>query len=117
MKNFLYLPMLFLSSVLLGQNYISNEPGEKVILDNDQLKVIEHISMPQGDVCGVGMHHHEPHLTVVLSDAKVQITSENGESQVIEANAGLTIWSESETHSVINKGDKPTKMLLVYVKE
>jgi len=117
MKYFLFLPLLFLSTVLLGQDFKSGESSEKVVLDNDKLKVIEYYSLPQGNVCGEGMHHHEPHMTVVLSDAKVQITSENGESQIVEVKSGTTIWFDSETHAVINTGDEPAKMLLVYVKE
>ncbi len=63
------------------------------------------------------MHHHEPHLTVLLTDAKVRITPEEGESQIVEVKSGTSIWFESETHSVINLGDQPTKMVLVYLKE
>jgi oxalate decarboxylase/phosphoglucose isomerase-like protein (cupin superfamily) len=117
MKYFLYLPVLFLSSLLMGQSDKTFGSNEKVIIDNDKLKVIEYFSMPQGNVCGEGMHYHEPHLTVVLSDAKVLITPENGESQTVEVKSGASIWFDSETHSVINTGDKPTRMLLVYVKE
>lgn len=116
MKYLLFLPLLFLSTVLLGQDFKSVESGEKVVLDNDKLKVIEYYSMPQDNVCGKGMHHHEPHMTVVLSDAKVQITSGNGESQTVEVKSGTTIWFDSETHAVINVGDEPTRMLLVYLK-
>lgn len=98
----------------IGLSQNSVESTDKVILENDNLKVIEHSSVPQGDVCGVGMHFHEPHLTVVLTDAKVQITSEGGESQEVEVKSGTSLWFESETHSVINTGENPTKMLLIY---
>ena len=117
MKYLLFASMIFLSCTVEAQDQNSNEASEKVIIDNDKMKVVEFDSMPHGNVCGAGIHHHEPHLTVLLSDAKVQITAENGESQIVEAPSGMSIWSESETHSVINKGDQPTKMLLVYLKE
>ncbi|WP_162339652.1 cupin domain-containing protein [Cyclobacterium salsum] len=117
MKYLLIFPMMFLGAALTAQGQNSHESSEKVILDNEKLTVIEHSSLPQGDVCGEGMHHHEPHLTVILTDAKVQITPENGESQVVEVKSGTSLWFESETHSVINKGDKLTKMVLVYLKE
>ena len=118
MKYLLVTSMLFVSAVTFGQNTVTAGPGEKVIIDNDKMKVIEHTSQPEGDVCGVGMHHHEPHLTTVLTDAKVRITPENGEPQEMEVKSGTSIWFDvAETHSVANIGDQPTKMILVYLKE
>lgn len=117
MKNLLVLTLLFACGSILAQNAESHESWEKVILENDKLKVIEHFGLPSGDVCGEGMHHHEPHLTVLLSDAKVQITPEEGESQIVELKSGTSIWFEAETHSVTNLGNKSTKMILVYLKE
>ncbi len=118
MKYLLLLPMLFLNSISIGQNPITNDFGEKVLIDNDKMKVVEHVSQPKGDVCGVGMHHHEPHLTIVLTDAKVRFTPENGQPQEMEVKSGTSIWFDAdETHSVSNIGIQPTKMILVYLKE
>jgi len=118
MKYLLFLPMLFFCFLSMGQDLVSEEPSEKVILENDKMKVVEHFSLPQGDVCGIGMHHHKPHLTIVLTDAKVQITPENGETQEVEVESGTTIWFDAaETHSVLNLGGQPTKMILVYLKD
>lgn len=118
MKNLFFLSLVLICGTLLAQNQESTETGEKVIIENDKMKVIEHFSMPQGDVCGLGTHHHEPHLTIVLTDAKVRITPENGEPQEIEVKSGTSIWFDAaETHSVTNLGDQPTKMILVYRKE
>lgn len=118
MKYFLFIILFFLSSsILMGQSQTAAESTDKVILDNDKMLVIEHSSVPQGNVCGVGMHYHEPHLTVVLTDAKVQITSEGGESQEVEVTSGTSLWFDAESHSVINTGENPTKMLLIYPKE
>ncbi|MFB6340134.1 cupin domain-containing protein [Saccharicrinis sp. FJH62] len=118
MKSLLFISLVFFCGTLLAQSNDSSEPGEKVIVDNDKIKVVEHISQPKGDVCGLGMHHHEPHLTIVLTDSKVRITPENGEPQDIEVKSGASIWFDAaETHSVVNTGDQPTKMILVYLKE
>jgi mannose-6-phosphate isomerase-like protein (cupin superfamily) len=118
MRNLMFLPMLLLYAVSIGQNPVTNEPGEKVIIDNEKMKVVEHVSQPKGDVCGVGMHHHEPHLTIVLTDSKVRITPENGQPQEMEVKSGTSIWFDAaETHSASNIGDQPTKMILVYLKE
>lgn len=117
MKNLLYLPILFLFTSVLGQSHPINESSENVIMDNDKIKVVEFIGLPQNDVCGEGVHQHAPHLTLLLSDVKVQITSEDGKPQTVEAPLGTSIWSERETHSAINLGDQPTKVILVYLKE
>lgn len=118
MKNLLFFPLLLLCVVSIGQNPETNLSGEKVLIDNDKIKVVEHVSNPTGDVCGVGMHHHEPHLTIVLTDAKVRITPENGQPQEMEVKSGTSIWFDAaETHSVSNIGNQPTKMILVYLKE
>lgn len=118
MKCLLFVSLLFSCTITMGQNPVSDESGEKVIVENDKMKVVEFLSQPQSDVCGMGMHHHEPHLTVVLTDAKVKITPENGEPQEIEVKSGTSIWFDAaETHSVTNLGEEPTKMILVYLKE
>ena len=118
MKYLLFVCALFLGSMLSAQNVNYDQSSENVIIDNDKMKVVEYVSLPQSDVCGEGMHHHEPHLTVVVSDAKVKLTPENGESQEVEVKSGTSLWfGNAENHSVTNIGDKPTKMLLVYLKE
>ena len=118
MKYLLFVSMFVLFAVANGQNPVFNQSEGEVIIDNDKMKVVEHVSQPKGDVCGLGMHHHEPHLTIVLTDAKVRITPENGEPQEMEVKSGTSIWFDTaETHSVANIGDQPTRMVLVYLKE
>ncbi|MCB9270162.1 MAG: hypothetical protein H6561_11390 [Lewinellaceae bacterium] len=88
----------------------------RLLVDNAQLKVTEYISTPGKKVCGAGFHHHDPHLVIVLTDASVSLTVEGGQTQNISVKAGTTLWSEAETHMVINNSEKPVKMLLVDVK-
>ena len=118
MKHLLFLTFLFACVSLSAQNHTHAESVEKVIVDNEKIKVVEHISQPTGDVCGLGMHHHEPHLTIVLTDSKVRITPEKGEPQEIEVKSGTSIWFDAaETHSVSNIGSQEAKMILVYLKD
>ena len=117
MKYLMFFFALVFCSFLMGQSNPADKSTEQVIIDNEKIKVVELTSLPMGDVCGAGMHHHEPHLTVVFSDSKVQITGEDGKSQEIEIKAGTSIWFEADTHAVINSGDKATNMILVYLKE
>lgn len=88
-----------------------------VILENDQLKVTEYISTPGNDVCGKGKHSHPAHLSILLTDANVKLTTADGKTQDLNLKAGTAFWSEPETHMVVNNGDKPTKVYLVELKE
>ncbi|MBN2598165.1 MAG: cupin domain-containing protein [Marinifilaceae bacterium] len=118
MKNLLFIPVMIICSLAYGQGTKTSNESEKILVDNDKLKVVEFVSNPEGNVCGIGIHHHEPHLTIALTDAKVRITPENGEPKELEVKSGTSIWFDTdETHSVVNSGDNPVKMILVYLKE
>lgn len=107
---------MFCSSIAFGQTVDASGQSKEVVLNNNELKVVKFVSRPKGNVCGIGMHHHAPHLTVALTDAKVKITDSGGKSQEVTIKSGAAIWFEAETHAVINTGNKPTKFLLVYLK-
>ena len=88
----------------------------KVILENDKLKVTEYVSNPGKDICGKGEHTHAPHLSILLTDAKVTVTTPDGKTQIFDLKAGAAFWSEAETHIAINSGSKMAKAYLVEVK-
>ena len=88
----------------------------KVILENDKLKVTEYTSTPGKDVCGKGKHTHAPHLSILLTDAIVTVTTPDGKTQMFDLKAGSTFWSEAETHIAINSGSKIAKAYLVELK-
>ena len=114
----LIVSLLFCYSTSYAQKSSHNADGSgKVILDNDKVEVVEFVGKPQGSVCGIGKHHHDAHLTVALTDAKVLITSPDGEQQTAEIPSGAAIWFEAGTHSVMNEGKKESKFLLIYLKE
>ncbi|WP_437395045.1 hypothetical protein [Flagellimonas lutimaris] len=116
MKNVLLVTFGLISALSFGQNIDPTSQSEQLVLDNDEMSVVEFVAEPQGQVCGKDMHHHKPHLTILLSDAKVVITTPEGKSQEVEAPYGTALWSEEETHAVINKGNMPTRMILVFPK-
>ena len=89
----------------------------KVILENDNVKVTEYDSSPGNDVCGKGKHSHPAHLSILLTDAKVRLTTADGKTQDFDLKAGTTFWSEADTHIAINNGNKPAKVYLVEVKK
>ena len=88
----------------------------RVILENDKIKVTEYVSNPGKDICGKGRHTHVPHLSILLTDAKVTVTTAEGKTQMVNVKAGTTFWSEAETHIAINSGSKIAKAYLVEVK-
>lgn len=88
----------------------------RVILENDKVKVTEYVSNPGKDICGKGKHTHAPHLSILLTDAKVTVTTSDGKTQVVDVKAGTTFWGEAETHIAINSGSKVAKAYIVEVK-
>ena len=88
----------------------------KTILENAKLKVVEYASTPGKDACGKGLHSHAPHLTILLTDALIRLTTKDGKEQDFDLKAGFVLWSEAETHMAINNGSKPVKAYLIEVK-
>lgn len=88
----------------------------RVVLENEQLRVLEFNSRPGMGVCGSGMHSHPAHLTVVLSPARVRVRLPDGKSLVAENKPGDVFWSEAETHEVENLSGKDVRALLVELK-
>jgi hypothetical protein len=88
----------------------------RVILENDKVKVTEYVSNPGKDICGKGKHTHAPHLSILLTDATVTVTTSEGRTQIVDVTSGTTFWSEAETHIAINSGIKVAKAYIVELK-
>ena len=118
MKQLFLIVIFFLGFLTYGKSQQKNFPPDtiKIILENDKLKVTEYSSTPGRDVCGEGKHTHAPHLSILLTDAKVQLTTADGKTQQFDLKAGTTFWSEAETHIAINNGSKPVKAYLIELK-
>lgn len=115
---FFILVMFFCSPIVFAQKTDHNADGSgNVILSTNKVEVIEYIGKPKANVCGLGEHFHDAHLTVALTDAEVLITSPEGEQQNAKIPSGASIWFEEGTHSVTNEGNNDTKLLLVYLQE
>jgi len=113
---FFFLFLFSLTSFAQKSDHNADGSG-KIVLNNDKVEVVKYVGNPEDNVCGIGKHHHDAHLTVALADAKVLITTPDGKQQTAEIPAGASIWFEAGTHSVINEGNKKTKFLLIYLKE
>ncbi len=119
MKKILATAIIFIgiSISVKGQGNLPITDTIKVILDNHKVRVTEYSSTPGKDICGKGKHSHIPHLSILLTDAKVTVTTEDGKSSEVDVKAGTTFWSEAETHIVINSGRFPAKAYIVELKQ
>src|ERR1700744_5055048 len=114
MKKHLLLMAVFCCLFALTTKAQTGSP--KVVVDNSKMTVTQFYSMPGKDVCGKGKHSHPAHLTVLLTDATVTITTADGKTITQKAPAGTSFWSEAETHEVINSGKYPIKALIIVPK-
>jgi beta-alanine degradation protein BauB len=89
----------------------------RVVLDNPQVRVLEYRAKPGMGVCGVGMHSHPAHLTVLLGPQKVRIRLPNG--QVIEhtGKLGDTFYEPAVTHEVENVSGVESRSLIIELKQ
>jgi quercetin dioxygenase-like cupin family protein len=87
----------------------------RVVLENDKVRVLEFRARPGIGVCGVGVHSHPGHVTVLLTDAKVRVT-QNGHVQIIQNKAGDSFWEPPVTHEVENYGGNDVRSLIIEVK-
>ncbi|MFO1306807.1 MAG: hypothetical protein U1F54_24050 [Burkholderiales bacterium] len=103
---------------VLAQDAAKVDPrGYKVLVDNDQVRVLEYIGKPRAGVCGAGMHSHPDHVTVVTTPAKVKVTLPDGKSFVAENKPGDVFFEPAGTHLVENIGSRETRSLLIELKK
>ena len=84
-----------------------------VRLENDRVRVLETNIAPG---CGHGMHWHPDHLIYILSSYKVEDSFSDGETKVIERDAGDILWGEELTHATKNVGETPVRALIIELK-
>ncbi len=117
MKNIFLIGFVLISFFSLAQNAKPSAPLGKVIIDNENVKVTSLESNPGKDICGLGKHSHGAHLTVLLTDANITITTPDGKVTSQKAVAGTTFWSEPETHTVVNSGTNLVKAQIIEYKK
>ena len=84
---------------VLAQDAAKLDPrGYKVVVENEQVRVLEYIGKPRLGVCGKGMHSHPDHVTVVMSDAKAKVVLPDGKTFVVENKEGDVLFEPAGTH-------------------
>jgi len=114
---FLFLTLLVLGGAksALAQDPVKLSPNlYKVVLENDQVRVLEYRVKP-GDK--EPMHSHPAAVVYVFTDGKAKATTPDGKSQIIESKAGETIWSEPVTHAWEYIGPGNGRVLIVELKK
>ena len=102
------------AGAVLAQDMVKVAPNNsKVLVDNDQVRVVE-VSLKPGEK--LPMHSHPSYVVYFLTGGKVKTTTADGKSTEVEHKAGEAIWSEPVTHSNVNIGTTLQKALVVELK-
>jgi hypothetical protein len=115
-RAFALLAALGVSGETLAQDASKANPRSyRVVLENQNVRVIEYKSRPGLGVCGEGMHSHPAHLAIVLTPAKVKVT-QDGKTTYADIPAGEVMFFDPEVHSAENVGGAGTRLYLVELK-
>lgn len=102
------------TGAVFAQDMVKVAPTHtKVLLDNDQVRVIE-VSLKPGDK--LPMHSHPANVVYFVTGGKTKTTVADGKVTETAHKAGEAIWSEPVTHSNENIGSSETKALVVEMK-
>jgi quercetin dioxygenase-like cupin family protein len=94
--------LLFAAGTALAQDVMKISPEtHKVLLENDQVRVLE-ARMKPGEK--VAMHSHPANVAYFFTDGKIKITYPDGKTEAREIKAGVAAWSEAVTHAAENVG-------------
>ena len=114
MKNKLALAALLLSSSVLAQDPVVTDGDKyKVLLENEQVRVLSYSDQP-GDK--THQHQHPAFVVYALAPFKRKLILADGKAIERDFKAGDVFYSAGETHAAENIGNTPTKVILVEIK-
>jgi quercetin dioxygenase-like cupin family protein len=87
--------------------------SQKVILDNENVRVIE-IEFEPGAT--TDWHSHPKHVVYALTDGKMEITDKGKSANVVDLTAGSALYLPSVTHMAKNIGTTTVKMVVTELK-
>ncbi|ESU26639.1 hypothetical protein FLJC2902T_26140 [Flavobacterium limnosediminis JC2902] len=86
---------------------------KKVVLDNDNVRVIQ-IELAPGQ--STPWHSHPNHVAYALTDGKIEITDKGKAPVAMDIKAGDAIFIPAVTHMAKNLGVSPIKMVVTEIK-
>jgi quercetin dioxygenase-like cupin family protein len=107
--------LLMLSTNLHAQDIlkVGTNLSNKVLLDNDQVRVILVESVP-GVV--TPWHSHPNYVLYALTNGKLEITEQDKKASVLEFKAGQALYFPAVTHTAKNIGTTTVKIILTELK-
>jgi beta-alanine degradation protein BauB len=107
--------LLTLSTNVYAQDVmkVGTNLSNKVLLDNDQVRVILVESVP-GVV--TPWHSHPNYILYALTDGKLEITEQGKKATILELKAGQALYFPAGTHTAKNIGTTTLKMILTELK-
>lgn len=89
-------------------------PGAKIILENDQVRVIE-LTVAPGERTGV--HSHGDHIIYFLTPGEALLTGADKKPVRRSIPQGHIEWAEAVTHDTVNAGRAETRTLIIELKK
>ncbi len=104
----------FSASTAMAGEQMPPDQYTKVLLDNDQVRVLEAIRPPGTKV---PMHTHPTMIAYYFSPCKIKHTFPDGRVKVKEAQVGKALWKPNGlTHAIEILGDKDQHVLVIELK-
>lgn len=101
------------SEVAATQDPVKLSQYYKVLLENEQVRVLEYRLKPGEKE---PMHSHPAGIVYLFGDATLKFTYSDGRTEERAATAGETLWREPVTHAVENTGTREAHALAVDLK-
>ena len=109
-----FIALLTIGARVDAQDVVKVSPDTvKVILENDQVRVIES-TIPPGTL--QAKHSHPATIVYYLTASKVKSEAPDGKLVVTERKAGEVAYRQPLTHSSENVGMTPAKTLVIELK-
>jgi beta-alanine degradation protein BauB len=107
--------LLTLSSVIYAQDFVkvAAQGTTKVLLDNDQVRVIQIETAPGGVT---PWHSHPNYVLYALTDGKLESTEKGKPATVLTFKAGEALFMPAVTHMAKNVGTNTVKLVLTELK-
>jgi hypothetical protein len=105
--------MLLTGPVLAQDPAVSDADKYKVLLENDQVRVLEYKDLPEQKT---HPHVHPRFVAYAVQPFKRRLTLGDGRVLTREFQAGDVLYSIGETHVGENIGSTPTHVILIEMK-